>query len=86
MQKTMKNLGSMDQILGIFAYTRTKKDDRQMIAHEGEKRLKRIEAFIQSMTPEERDNPSIINTSRKKTYSKGLRNGIAGDKSVYLSI
>lgn len=71
MQKTIKNLGSMDQLLGMLPIPGLKKDDRQMIAHEGEKQLKRIEAFIQSMTPEERDNPSIINTSRKKRIAKG---------------
>ncbi|MBS4760708.1 MAG: signal recognition particle protein [Clostridium sp.] len=71
MQKTMKNLGSIDQILGMLPIPGLKKDDRQMIAHEGEKQLKRIEAFIQSMTPQERDNPSIINTSRKKRIAKG---------------
>ena len=30
-----------------------------------------IEAFINSMTPEERDNPQIINSSRKKRIAKG---------------
>ncbi len=71
MQKTMKNLGSIDQILGMLPIPGLKKDDRQTIANEGEKQLKRIEAFIQSMTPEERDNPSLINTSRKKRIAKG---------------
>lgn len=71
MQKQMKNLGSMDQILGMLPIPGLKKDDRQNIANEGEKQLKRIEAFIQSMTPEERDNPSIISTSRKKRIAKG---------------
>lgn len=71
MQKQMKNLGSMDQILGMLPIPGLKKDDRQTIANEGEKQLKRIEAFIQSMTPEERENPTLINTSRKKRIAKG---------------
>lgn len=71
MQKQMKNIGSMDQILGMLPIPGLKKDDRQTIANEGEKQLKRIEAFIQSMTPEERDNPTLINTSRKKRIAKG---------------
>ncbi len=33
--------------------------------------FKNIEAIIHSMTPEERSNPSIINTSRKKRIGKG---------------
>ena len=47
------------------------KDDRQMISHEGEKQFKRIEVFIQSMTPEEREHPELMNSSRKKRISSG---------------
>ncbi len=36
-----------------------------------EDELKRIEAIINSMTPEERRNPKIINYSRKKRIAKG---------------
>ena len=36
-----------------------------------EKELKHIEAIINSMTPEERRNPSIIDYSRKKRIAKG---------------
>ncbi|MGC8903264.1 MAG: signal recognition particle protein [Fervidobacterium sp.] len=36
-----------------------------------EKELKRIEAIINSMTPEERNNPEIINASRKKRIASG---------------
>lgn len=71
MQKQMKNLGSIDQILGMLPIPGLKKDDKQMIAHEGEKQLKKIEAFISSMTPEERDNPQLINSGRKKRIAKG---------------
>ncbi|RKO60982.1 signal recognition particle protein [Caldibacillus debilis] len=36
-----------------------------------EKQLKHVEAIIQSMTPEERENPEIINSSRRKRIAKG---------------
>lgn len=36
-----------------------------------EKELRRIEAIINSMTPEERNNPDIINASRKKRIAAG---------------
>ena len=36
-----------------------------------EKALAHTEAIIQSMTPKERDNPSIINYSRKKRIAAG---------------
>ena len=71
LQKQIKMLGSFDQILGMLPIPGLKKDDRQTIAQEGEKQLKRIEAFINSMTPEERDNPQILNSSRKKRIAKG---------------
>ena len=45
MQKTMKNFGSLDQLLGMLPIPGLKKDDRQMLANEGEKHMKRIEAF-----------------------------------------
>ena len=36
-----------------------------------EKAMGRIEAIIQSMTPGERDNPGILNSSRKKRIAAG---------------
>ena len=47
------------------------KGDRDMISHEGEKQFKRMEVFISSMTPEERNKPELMNTSRKKRIAKG---------------
>ena len=64
----MKNMGSMEEMLGMLpgvdakALAGAKIDEKQM-AHN--------EAIIQSMTPKERDNPSIINYSRKKRIANG---------------
>lgn len=64
----MKNMGSMEEMLGMLpgvdakALAGAKIDEKQM-AH--------TEAIIQSMTPKERDNPSIINYSRKKRIANG---------------
>ena len=64
----MKNMGSMEEMLGMLpgvdakALAGAKLDEKQM-AH--------TEAIIQSMTPKERDNPSIINFSRKKRIAAG---------------
>ena len=71
MQSQMKMFGSMDQLLGMIPGLKISKDDRQMISHEGEKQFKRIEVFIQSMTPEEREHPELMNSSRKKRISQG---------------
>ena len=71
MQRQMKMFGSIDQILGMLPGMNLKKEDRDLISHEGEKQLKRIEVFIQSMTPEERANPQLLNSSRKKRIAAG---------------
>ena len=39
--------------------------------------FKYIEAIIYSMTPEERSNPAIINTSRKNRIAKGSGRNIS---------
>lgn len=71
MQKQMKMFGSMDQILGMLPGVNLKQADREKISHASETEFKKIEVFIQSMTPEERDNPQFMNTSRKKRIAKG---------------
>ena len=67
----MQAFGSMGNLLGMIPGLNIGKDDRDKISHEGEKQFKRIEVFISSMTPEERANPKLINTSRKKRIAKG---------------
>ena len=71
MQKQMKMFGSIDQLLGMLPIPGLKKEDKEMISHRGEKQFKRIEVFIQSMTPAERANPALINSSRKKRIASG---------------
>lgn len=71
MQKQMKMFGSMDQLLGMIPGLNLKREDKEMISHQGEQQFKRIEVFIQSMTPQERANPELMNSSRKKRISAG---------------
>ncbi len=71
MQKQMKMFGSVDQLLGMLPGIKIGKDDKQKLAHESDKQFKKMEVFIQSMTPAERANPDLMNTSRKKRISKG---------------
>ena len=71
MKRQMSMFGSIDQILGMLPGMNIKKEDRELISHEGEKQFKRIEVFIQSMTPEERSNPQLLNSSRKKRIAEG---------------
>ncbi len=71
MQKQMKMLGSMDSLLGMIPGLKMGKDEREKISHMGEKQFKRIEVFIQSMTPDERANPQLLNQNRKKRIAAG---------------
>lgn len=71
MQNQMKMFGSFDQLLGMIPGINISKDDKQMISRESEKQFKRIEVFISSMTPDEREHPELMNSSRKKRISKG---------------
>lgn len=71
MQKQMQAFGSMGNLLGMLPGLNIGKDDRDKISHEGEKQFKKMEVFISSMTPQERSNPDLLNTSRKKRIAKG---------------
>lgn len=71
MQKQMKMLGSFDQILGMIPGLNISKDDKEKISHEGEKQFKKIEVMISSMTPEERNHPELMNSSRKRRIAAG---------------
>ena len=65
----MKKLGPLSQILELIpGMNRLAK---QLPAEMTDKQLKRVEAIIYSMTPEERRNPRIINSSRKKRIARG---------------
>lgn len=70
MQKQMQAFGSMGNMLGMLGLN-IGKDDREKLSHESEKQFKKMEVFISSMTPDERANPDLMNTSRKKRIAKG---------------
>ena len=63
----MKSMGSMQDIASMLPGMGGKKMDFNV----DEKNLARIEAIIQSMTPYERENPSVLNSSRKKRIAAG---------------
>lgn len=63
----LKSMGSMQDIASMLPGMGGKKMDLNV----DEKNLARIEAIIQSMTPYERENPSVLNSSRKKRIAAG---------------
>ena len=62
-------MGPLEQILGMLPGMGNMKE---MAAQKpDERQLKRIEAIINSMTPEERRQPDILDGSRRKRISRG---------------
>ena len=63
----VKKMGSMQDIAAMLPGMNGKKLDFNV----DEAGLSKIEAIIQSMTPYERENPSVLNSSRKKRIAAG---------------
>ena len=66
--KSLKSMGSLSDIAGMLPGIDAKQLSGASI---DEKAIGRTEAIIQSMTPGERDNPSLLNSSRKKRIAAG---------------
>jgi signal recognition particle subunit SRP54 len=64
----MKKLGSMKKMLGMLPGMGQM---REQLENFDEREVDRIQAIIQSMTPAERDNPKIINGSRRARIARG---------------
>ena len=64
----MKSLGPIDQLMGMIPGMNSKALKGLDV---NEKDINRIKAIIQSMTKKERDNPDIIDSSRRKRIAKG---------------
>ncbi|MHC0552680.1 signal recognition particle protein [Salinicoccus sp. CNSTN-B1] len=65
----VKNLGPLDELLKMMPGAKKIKglDSMQMSGKE----IDHVQAIIRSMTMQERENPAIINASRKKRIAKG---------------
>lgn len=63
-----KGMGSMSDIMGMLPGMNAKALEGATL---DEKLLTRTEAIILSMTPNERENPSLLNNSRKKRIAAG---------------
>ena len=64
----LKNMGPISQFLGMLPGMNSKALKNVQI---DEKKLVLVEEIIQSMTKKERENPSIINSSRRKRIAEG---------------
>ena len=65
----LKKMGPLQQVMSMLpGASKAIKDED---AEKGEAQLKLMESIIYSMTPAERENPQIINPSRKKRIAAG---------------
>lgn len=71
----MRKMGGLSSILSMMPGMGIKADDFD--SEESEKKLKRTEAIVLSMTPEERANPKLMNPKRKFRIAKGAGLDIA---------
>ena len=69
--KMIQRLGPLQQIIKMIPGLSSQKMLKQLEKAIDDKKLKRIEAIINSMTPEERRNHAIINASRKRRIARG---------------
>lgn len=81
--ESLKKMGGIASVMGMMPGMNKLKLKEGDI---DEKRIERLKAMILSMTKKERDNPSIINSSRKKTHRGGLRYERAGDQSTFKTV
>jgi signal recognition particle subunit SRP54 len=65
----IKRLGPIGQLLEMIPGMKKMSKDVDLSGAEGD--LKRIEAIIRSMTPQERRNPKILKASRKRRVAAG---------------
>jgi signal recognition particle subunit SRP54 len=66
----MKKLGGLSSVMNMMPGMNMGKM-KDVDLEEGDKQLKRIESIIYSMTIKERQNPDILNPSRKHRIAKG---------------
>ena len=67
--KQMRNMGGLSSLMSMLPGMGKQMGDLESAVDE--KQLARMEAIVLSMTPEERQNPKLLNTSRKARISRG---------------
>ena len=64
----LKKMGPVDQLLGMIPGMKV---DKALASGVGETEMKKLEAIIRSMTPDERRSSQLIDGSRRKRIAKG---------------
>jgi signal recognition particle subunit SRP54 len=69
--RQVRKMGPIGQLMGMLPGNMGGKAMAQVDPHEAEKGFVRIEAIINSMTPDERRRPKVLNASRKRRIAAG---------------
>lgn len=77
--EAMKNMGSMGKLLGLLPGSAAMK---KQINNFDESELIRTRAIIQSMTPQERNEPKILNGSRRSRIARGSGRAVSEINSL----
>jgi signal recognition particle subunit SRP54 len=67
----IRKMGPISQILGMIPGISKMQMQNQINQEDVEKRIKKVEAIINSMTHDERNSPKKLNASRKKRIARG---------------
>jgi len=65
----IRKMGPISQLMGMIPGMDRMRN--QINQEEAEKRMKRVEAIINSMTKDERNNPKVLNASRRRRIAAG---------------
>lgn len=69
--ESMKKLGSLKSLIGMIPGMSNIAQAVKDVDLDNSKEVKRIRAMIMSMTPKERETPSLLSTTRKQRIAKG---------------
>ncbi|MDE6885648.1 MAG: signal recognition particle protein [Helicobacteraceae bacterium] len=69
--ESIKKMGSMKSLISMMPGLGAMGDALKNVDIDNSKEIKNIKAMVSSMTPKERENPSILNGSRKKRIANG---------------
>jgi signal recognition particle subunit SRP54 len=67
----IKKMGPIANVLGMIPGVSKMQMKGMLQNEEVESRIKRVEAIINSMTPQERENPKVLNASRRRRIAQG---------------
>lgn len=81
----MKKLGSMKNLIGMIPGMGAMANQLKDVDLDNSAEIKKIKALVSSMTPKERENPDLLNNTRKRRIAVGLRAKSKTRRTDYLS-